>query len=231
MELMLASLATCAGATIESILEKMRLDVADLVVAVDAVRATKVPRAWTDVRLRYLVRGELAEDRLDHAAKLADRTCSASVMLERATNLSHETFLVRAVSEHDTVAVRHAILRTGMPIEAVTMRGDESAAWFGALHQGVVVGTAGVFDEASPDGGSAHRLRAMATMPAVRGVGLGEMLLEAAIDHVVQASGGSLWCSARTTATEFYTRRGFEVTSEEYDVSGIGPHVRMRLTL
>ncbi len=231
MELLLASLATCAAATWESIVDKMRLPVAGFEVAVDAERATSVPRVWTDIRLRYHVRTDAPIDRLERAVELTRRTCSVSVMLDRATSVSEKLYVVAEVDEPSTVEIRHRLLRAGMPRSAVAMHGDADASWFGVVCDGEVEGTAGVFAEDSPDGDSHHRLRAMATSEAIRGSGLGRMLIDAVCDHVVADGGSSVWASARTSAAGFYTKLGFEVTSDEYDVDGIGPHVRMRRAL
>jgi uncharacterized OsmC-like protein/GNAT superfamily N-acetyltransferase len=228
MELLLASLATCAAATIESIGAKMRLAIDEFEVAVDADRATSTPRVWTDIALRYHVRSDAAIDRLERAVELTRRTCSVSVMLDRATSLTEKLFVVAEVDEASTVDIRHRLLRAGMPRSSVAMRGDETATWFAILHEGVVEGTAGVFAEDSPDGDSHHRLRAMATSDLVRGSGLGRMLVDAVCDRVVAGGGSSVWASARTTAAGFYTKLGFEIISDEYEVEGIGPHVRMR---
>lgn len=231
MELLLASLATCAAATIESIVSRMRLRVDDLQVAVDAVRAAAAPRVWTDIELRYHIRSDASIDRLERAVELTKKTCSVSVMLEPAASLTERLFVVAEVSESSTVDIRHRILRAGMPRSSVAMHGDADAVWYGVLHGGLIEGTVGVFDEESPDGDSRHRIRAMATSERIRGSGLGKMLIDAACDRVAADGGASVWASARTSAAGFYTRLGFEIVSAEYDVEGIGPHVRMRRAL
>jgi GNAT superfamily N-acetyltransferase len=231
MELLLASLATCAAATIEAMLAKMRLDVADFVVAVDAERAEATPRVWTDIALRYHMRSESPVDRLERAVALTARTCPVSVMLARSTSLTDELYVVAEVDEPSTVDIRHRLLRAGMPRSSVAMGGDADATWFGVLHDGAIEGSAGVFAEDSPDGDSRHRLRAMATSERIRGSGLGRMLVDAVCGRVVAEGGSSVWASARTTAAGFYTKLGFEITSDEYDVEGIGTHVRMRRAL
>ena len=231
MELMLASLATCAAATIESIIERMRLAVDDLVVAVEASRAERPPRVWTDVLLRYHVRSPAPAERIERAATLAERTCSASVMLQRAAAQSHEVYLVTEVQEPETIEVRHDVLRSGMPREAVRLPGDADARWFGVLHDGRVLGTAGLFDEPSPDGMDPLRLRGMATAERIRGTGLGGMLLDAVLDRAKAEGAESIWASARTQAAGFYLGRGFSRVSEPYEVEGLGPHVRMRIEL
>ncbi|MBT8212097.1 MAG: GNAT family N-acetyltransferase, partial [Acidimicrobiia bacterium] len=165
---------------------------------------------------------------LERAVALTKRTCSVSVMLEHATPISEELYVVAEVDEPSTIDIRHRLLRAGMPRSAVTMHGDADATWFGVIGRGGIEGTAGVFVEDSPDGDSRHRLRAMATSEAIRGTGLGRMLIDAVCDHVVADGGSSVWASARTPAAGFYTRLGFEITSDEYEVERIGPHVRMR---
>lgn len=228
MELLLASLATCAAATWESIVARMRLSVAGFEVAVDADRATSPPRVWTDIALRYHVRSNAPFDRLQRAVELTKRTCSVSVMLDRATSISEELHVVAQVDESSTIDLRHRLLRAGMPRSAVAMPGDTDATWFGVIDGSGIEGAAGVFLEDSPDGDSRHRLRGMATSEAIRGAGLGRMLIDAVCEHVVADGGSSVWASARTSAAGFYTKLGFEITSDEYDVEGIGPHVRMR---
>jgi GNAT superfamily N-acetyltransferase len=228
MELLLASLGTCAAATLESIAAKMRLPIGEFDVAVDADRATSTPRVWTHIVLRYHVRSDASIDRLERAVELTKRTCSVSVMLDRATSLTERLFVVAEVDEPSTVDIRHRLLRAGMPRSSVAMSGDDAAIWYAVLHEGVVEGSAGVFAEDSPDGDSHHRLRAMATSELIRGSGLGRMLVDAVCERIVADGGSSVWASARTTAAEFYTRLGFEIVSDEYEVEGIGPHVRMR---
>jgi putative redox protein len=231
MELLLASLATCAAATWESVVAKMRLPVSGFEVAVDADRATSTPRVWTDVAVRFQVRSEAPIARLERAVELTRRTCSVSVMLERATSISERLYVVAEVDVASTVEIRHRLLRSGMPRSAVAMPGDADATWFGVVSEGRIEGTAGVFGENSPEGDSRHRLRAMATSESIRGSGLGRMLVEAVCDHVVEDGGSSVWASVRTPASGFYTKLGFEVTSDEYHVDGIGPHLRMRRDL
>ena len=36
-----------------------------------------------------------------------------------------------------------------------------------------------------------------------------------------------MWCNARTPALSLYARAGFQPESEEFEISGIGPHFVM----
>ena len=231
MELMLASLATCSAATIAAIVDKMRLDLDDIEVAVDADRAEDSPRVWTDIEVRFHIRSEGPLDRLERAVALSGRTCSAAVMMARAAHSTESLYVVREIAEPETVALRHRLLRAGQPLSAVKMHGDDAAVWFGVVHNRKVEGTAGLFRETSPDGDSGYRLRGMTTSVAIRGSGLGRMLVDALVDRVRTDGGDSIWCAARVEAAGFYEQVGFERTSEEYDVEDLGPHVRMKRVL
>jgi N-acetylglutamate synthase-like GNAT family acetyltransferase len=80
-----------------------------------------------------------------------------------------------------------------------------------------------------PEGGpGAWRLRGMATAPDARGRGHGVALLDACVEEAAGLGARELWCNARTGAASFYARRGFQTVGGEFDVPGIGPHVRMR---
>jgi len=45
-----------------------------------------------------------------------------------------------------------------------------------------------------------------------------------ALNAVRTADGDLLWCNARTSASGFYTRLGFAVVGEAFELPGIGPH-------
>lgn len=229
MELMLASVATCTADTLASVLDKMRLDLRDLGVVVDAERSAGVPRVWTRVLVRCHVRADGPFDRVARAVEITGRTCPASVMVGRAADLTHLVYQVCEVAAEETVPVRHAVLRAGRPVESVRTPGEDEAIWFGALGVEGVVGTAGLFRDRSPHGDL--RLRGMATLPSVRGTGLGGMLIDALVERGRADGGTALWCNARTPAVGFYERFGFSVVSDRFDIEGIGPHVVMRREL
>ncbi len=71
------------------------------------------------------------------------------------------------------------------------------------------------------------RLRAMATDPGVRGLGVGSAVLEAVIGHIAQTGGGTLWCNARLAARTLYERAGLQAWGEVWEEPDIGPHLVM----
>jgi uncharacterized OsmC-like protein/GNAT superfamily N-acetyltransferase len=235
MELLLAALVTCAGSTLEAVLERMRFDLVALNVVADAERAVTVPRVYTAITLDFHVASPVPTERLTHAIDVTERTCSVSAMLSEVVPIAPRLIHVHQVEPALTLPLRQHILRPHQTLEEIADTGEDrpGTAWFAAVRGEEVVGTVGLIPEPSPDRPDALRpvrLRGMATSEDVRGHGLGRVLLAAAVRHVRAHDADLLWCSARTPAEGFYRTAGFEVTSGVYEVEDIGPHVRMAVT-
>ncbi len=235
MELVLVAVATCAQSTLIDVLAKMRQPLDGLHVSAWGTRAHTVPRIWDGVEVVYVVRSEGSPERLQHAAALAERTCSAAAMVAKAANLRTTLIQVKQVEPAVTRPLRQRILRPHQSLEELVVPGEEGdeSAWFGALRGDLLIGSAGIFPEQSPDidvPGS-WRLRAMATDEEARGMGVGNMLLDSCLSHAKGRDARLVWCSARTPVLGFYEARGFVAVSDEYEPDGLGPHVRMALRL
>ena len=76
-------------------------------------------------------------------------------------------------------------------------------------------------------GAGGFRLRGMATDPAYAGQGFGAELINFALNELRSVHASYIWCNARKPAVGFYSRLGFEVISEEFDIPGVGPHYDM----
>ncbi len=131
--------------------------------------------------------------------------------------------------------LRGEVLRPGAEPAELVFPGDDVPGAFhlAARLRGAVVGIVSLSPEAAPAPGlrgpdppraSPYRLRGMATAPAVRGSGVGALLLEAALREVARQGGGCIWCNARTPAEGFYLRHGFRPRSAVFELPGIGPH-------
>src|SRR4030095_466381 len=136
----------------------------------------------------------------------------------------------------DTVAIRWSILRPGFPRETAMFDGDElpTAQHFGGFMEDRLVGVVSIYFAPCPDRPDVSRawqLRGMATLPEVRGLGVGKTLLEACENAVRNAGDSLLWCNAPTGAIEFYARHGWIISSDEFDIPTVGPHRRMQRVL
>jgi predicted GNAT family N-acyltransferase len=142
-----------------------------------------------------------------------------------------EQLEIRLISAEETHDIRHEILRKGQPRHTVVYKEDsmEGSFHLGAFVDGKLVGITSLYPESHPDLNlNLHRLRGMATLPAVRGKGYGVQLVREAEREVERRGSPGIWCNARTSASGFYRKLGFEVVGDEFDMPGIGPHYLMR---
>jgi len=138
--------------------------------------------------------------------------------------------VVRVVGAEAVVDLRHRVLRCGLARETAIFPGDEAetSRHFAAVDEnGRVVGCLTLHLNAL-EGEPAYKLRGMATDEAVRGTGVGKMLMEAAEQFVLGTQVRLMWCNARTSARGFYERMGWQVVSEVFEIPTAGPHVRMK---
>ncbi len=144
---------------------------------------------------------------------------------------SSRSTIVKPIPAAHTHPIRAVVLRPGRPATEAVFPGDEDAdtVHFGAYTEGRLAGIASIYREAPPGESDdrAWRLRGMATLPEVRGRRLGVALVEACLQRVAIHGGTRLWCNARTEASGFYRKLGFEIIGGEFDIPTVGPHYLM----
>jgi putative redox protein len=92
MELMLLSVGSCSAVDIVHILQKARQPVSGCEVAVSGTRADTDPKVFTKIHLHFIVSGKgLSENQVKRAVGLsAEKYCSASIMLQKAAEVTHD---------------------------------------------------------------------------------------------------------------------------------------------
>jgi len=92
MELLLLGLGGCTAFDVVLILKKSRQAVEDCEVVIDAKRAQTEPKVFTDIHVHFIVKGKaLSEERVKRAIELsAEKYCSASIMLAKTANMTHD---------------------------------------------------------------------------------------------------------------------------------------------
>lgn len=132
----------------------------------------------------------------------------------------------------EILQLRWDVLRPGFPRESAIFAEDDAP---GAYHvaaydpDGIVRGCASFTPEPLPDepGTPAHRLRGMASDPAVRGQGYGIAVLDAGLAEAAARGAHLAWCNARTEARGFYEAQGWEIRGAEFHIETVGPHYVM----
>ncbi len=92
MEMLLLGLGGCTAIDVVSILHKSRQQIVDCEVEIEAERAAEIPMVFTKIHVHFIVSGKnLDPDKVRKAVELsADKYCSASKMLEKAAEISHD---------------------------------------------------------------------------------------------------------------------------------------------
>jgi len=93
--LLLAGLIGCTGMDVVSILKKMKVELDDLNISVEADATTEHPKVYENIKLIYKFRGrDLPMDKLEKAVTLSqDRYCGVTAMLRKATDITHEIII------------------------------------------------------------------------------------------------------------------------------------------
>jgi ribosomal protein S18 acetylase RimI-like enzyme len=133
---------------------------------------------------------------------------------------------VRPVEVDRTRPLRQSVLRPHQTL-AEMASSEPSEAWAVGAFDGEELVAVGLVGPAGEPG--SWRVRGMATAPHARRRGAGAAVLEALVEHATRRGAERIWCQARTPARRLYEGAGFRVTSEEFELPDIGPHLVMEL--
>jgi len=98
MEMLLLGMGGCTAFDVMMILKKARQPVTDCVVEMEARRADTDPKVFTHIHVHFVVTGDgLSDKQVARAVELsAEKYCSASIMLGKAADISHDYEIVPA---------------------------------------------------------------------------------------------------------------------------------------
>ena len=96
MEMLLLGLGGCTAFDVVSILKKSRQAVTDCEVVIDSDRAEEIPKVFTRIHVHFIISGKgLDPVKVEKAVNLsADKYCSASEMLGKTAELTHDFEIV-----------------------------------------------------------------------------------------------------------------------------------------
>ncbi|MFC2171182.1 OsmC family protein [Acidobacteriota bacterium] len=90
-ELTLIALGSCTGTDVVGTLEKMRLPVEDFRIEVRAEAAQDHPKVWTEIWIKFIIRGDVPEEKLERAIALSrDTYCSVGAMLKKSATVHYD---------------------------------------------------------------------------------------------------------------------------------------------
>jgi putative redox protein len=90
MELVLIALGGCTSMDVISILKKMREDVRDFDIELDADKAEGHPSVFTKIHLHYIIKGKnIKSENVNKAIELSmNQYCSVSAMLKKSVDVT-----------------------------------------------------------------------------------------------------------------------------------------------
>ncbi|NOQ15478.1 MAG: OsmC family protein [Methyloprofundus sp.] len=98
MEMLLLGMGGCTSFDVMQILQKGRNDIVDCVAEISAERVDTIPKVFSKIHVHFVVTGrDLKEAVVARAVKLsAEKYCSASIMLGKSVEISHDFEIVVA---------------------------------------------------------------------------------------------------------------------------------------
>lgn len=98
MEMLLMGTGGCAAFDVVLILKKSRQDINDCVVEIEAERAPQDPKVFTRIHFHFILTGKkLNAQQVERAIVLsAEKYCSASIMLGKTAQLTHDFEIVES---------------------------------------------------------------------------------------------------------------------------------------
>ena len=107
MEVVLVGTGGCTAYDVVSILRKSRQDISDCVVEIEADRAPSDPKVFTRIHFHFVITGRaLKREQVERAIHLsAEKYCSASIMLAKTAQITHDYELIDPTIRTDTTSV------------------------------------------------------------------------------------------------------------------------------
>ena len=132
-------------------------------------------------------------------------------------------------SFEEIIELRARVLRPGRPIETAFFEEDHqpSTSHLAACCEGRVASCVSLVRSPWEDE-PAWRLRGMATDEKYQRQGIGTGLLQKLEELALNSPGPDLvWCTSRVEVIPFYEKQGWQVASDLFQVTGVGPHRMM----
>ncbi len=92
MEMLLLGMGGCASFDVVHILKKSRQPITDCVAEISAERVDEEPKVFSKIHIHFIVTGDNLKDKqVARAVSLsAEKYCSASIMLGKTAEISHD---------------------------------------------------------------------------------------------------------------------------------------------
>lgn len=126
------------------------------------------------------------------------------------------TLEIEQITPQLTWRLRRDELYPGEYLFNMEMAEDEQAMHYGGFVNNKLIAVVSLFKA-----GADFQFRKFAVQKDMQGKGYGRVLLQFITDFAKAEGGTRIWCNARDTAYEFYTKAGFTPIGEPFQRNGI----------
>lgn len=123
--------------------------------------------------------------------------------------------IITEVPYHDVLTMRQQVMYPDKDTEFVKLSDDDRGLHIGVYEKEELVSVMSIFLR-----GRDVQFRKLATRNDMQGKGFASALMQWLIDYANDMKLNRLWCNARTNATGFYKKFGYEETDERFSKNG-----------
>lgn len=139
--------------------------------------------------------------------------------------------MIKQIHYKETYPIRQIVLRPNRPLETCFFQGDEwkTTFHFGLFFEEKLVGIISLFKNNHADFPeiNQYQIRGMAVLPEYQKLGFGQKLVEYSQDYLKQKNTDLIWFNAREKAVGFYSKIGYRVFGEAFEIPTVGTHYVM----
>lgn len=139
------------------------------------------------------------------------------------------------ITADETLTVRQAVLRIGMPLESCLFDGDEldSTKHFGYFINNKLTAIVSIFKNNNSNFNlqNQFQIRGMAVLKKYQKCGIGKKLLLHSEIFCKSQNASIIWFNARESATGFYESMKYKKVGNAFEIKNIGTHFVMKKEL
>lgn len=139
--------------------------------------------------------------------------------------------VIKIISAAETFAVRHPVLRAGLPLESCHFMGDdlETTVHFGLFYDDILAGVVSIFEAKNKlfSEEYQYQVRGMAVLEEYQGKDFGTSLFNYCVDYCANQKINFIWFNARIVAVPFYKKMNCQEIGDIFDIESAGKHIVM----
>ena len=133
--------------------------------------------------------------------------------------------IIKQIELQDTYAIRQEAMYQGLDTSLIKIESDKEGLHYGLFYENNLVSVISLFYT-----DDSVQFRKFATLPLYQNKGFGTRLLKFILALVKSQDQKKIWCNARKSKQEFYSKLGFKTTDIEFIKNQIA-YIQMNLEL